>query len=375
MTPTAQIFSALLCTVLPLQPLCAQQGRAPAGDSFPAGEIAPVWAMTIESPDDKSDPGYALYKQGYGLVLDEKYEAARQIFATLLAKYPKSVYAVDALYWTAYSFRNYDARKAVETYKKFINEYPKSSYYDDAVADLEALQAQAIPPPPEQPAVAPVPGIAPRAVRPLMNPNFMNLERQLKLEMRHMGRFRFTARPPMPFGVGSGEEKLDEATRLKMDALYALGDAKEDEKSFTTLRDVAQDMQQPRPVRVAAMDALTNFTKFDVLSVFAEIAKKDTSDDIQGYAIDFIGEHGSDKNQRVGVLEELYHSLPQSRLDQRQTIVYTIADVGNDRAVDFLRQVALMDQSYDLRRDAVYYLGSIGGEKARSALYEILKSK
>ena len=49
--------------------------------------------------------------------------------------------------------------------------------------------------------------------------------------------------------------------------------------------------------------------------------------------------------------------------------------MGNDKAVDFLKNVAMSDEDFDLRRDAVYYLGNIGGEKARSALYEILKSK
>ena len=37
-----------------------------------------------------------------------------------------------------------------------------------------------------------------------------------------------------------------------------------------------------------------------------------------------------DKNQRVTVLEDLFRSLPKSRAEGRRTIVYTIADVGND---------------------------------------------
>ena len=368
------VFWALVSAALPLQPTFAQRGDAPVAESLPTGEVSSAWAMNSESPDDKSDPGYALYKEGYGLILDEKYDEARQKFAALLSKYPKSAYAVDALYWTAYSLRNADARAAISTYKKFIYEYPKSAYYDDAVADLETLQAQIAPPPPD-PVTAPFPPHAQEPAWPLMESNMRNLQRKLQLEMRYMGRVHFAMRPAMPFSAPSGEEKLDEATRLRMDALFALGDAKQDEKSFTTLRDVAQDMQQPRPLRVAAMDALTNFSKFDVLQVYVDIAKKDTNREVQGYAIDFIGESGSDKNQRVGVLEELYRSLPQSRMDQRQTIVYTIADVGNDRAVDFLKHVALSDPNYDVRRDAVYYLGSIGGEKARAALYEILKGK
>ena len=368
------VFCALVFSSLPLHAARAQSGAAPVAESLPAGGVSPAWAMTGESGDDKSDPGYALYKQGYALILDEKYDEARQKFSELLSKYPKSAYAADALYWTAYSLRGADERKAISTYKKFIYEYPKSAYYDDAVADLETLQAQVASPAPD-PVIAPFPPRARQPAVPLMEPNMRNVRRQLQLEMRHMGRMHFAVQPVMPFRASSGEENLDEPTRLKMDALYALGDAKQDDKSFATLRDVAEDKQQPRPLRVAAMDALTNFSKFDVLQVFVDIAKKDTSEEIQGYAIDFIGESGSDKNQRVGVLEELYRSLPQSRTDQRQTIVYTIADVGNDRAVDFLKHVALSDPSYDVRRDAVYYLGSIGGEKARAALYEILKEK
>ena len=368
------VFCALVFSSLPLHAARAQSGAAPVAESLPAGGVSPAWAMTGESGDDKSDPGYALYKQGYALILDEKYDEARQKFSELLSKYPKSAYAADALYWTAYSLRSADERKAISTYKKFIYEYPKSAYYDDAVADLETLQAQVATPAPD-PVIEPFPPRARQPAVPLMEPNMRNVRRQLQLEMRHMGRMHFAVQPVMPFRASSGEENLDEPTRLKMDALYALGDAKQDDKSFATLRDVAEDKQQPRPLRVAAMDALTNFSKFDVLQVFVDIAKKDTSEEIQGYAIDFIGESGSDKNQRVGVLEELYRSLPQSRTDQRQTIVYTIADVGNDRAVDFLKHVALSDPSYDVRRDAVYYLGSIGGEKARAALYEILKEK
>ncbi|HET6273896.1 MAG TPA: HEAT repeat domain-containing protein, partial [Bacteroidota bacterium] len=74
-------------------------------------------------------------------------------------------------------------------------------------------------------------------------------------------------------------------------------------------------------------------------------------------------------------LVDLFYTLPKSRKEQTQTIFYAVAEVGNDRAVDFLTKVALSHDDYDLRSDAVYYLGSIGGEKARAALYQILRSK
>jgi HEAT repeat protein len=333
------------------------------------GAMAFAWNMPAPRVDDKSDAGYTLYKEGYALVLEEKYAAARKKFEELLAKFPGSSYADDARYWTAYSLKYSDRERAIEDYRKFIREHPKSSYYDDAVADLNTLQN-------DLPQLAPVavapPGLPRRPAAIAIGPNAENLVRQMKREMWHMARTGGIRAVPAPFGKWREEEKLDDATRLKMDALYALGETKEDDRSFTTLRNVALDPRQVHPLREAAMDALSGFTKHDALAVFVEIAQKDTSADLQGFAIDYIGEHGTDKNQRVTVLEDLFRSLPKSRADQRKTIVYTIADVGNDRAVDFLKRVALADENYDLRRDAVYYLGSIGGEAARSALYEIL---
>lgn len=68
-------------------------------------------------------------------------------------------------------------------------------------------------------------------------------------------------------------------------------------------------------------------------------------------------------------------TLPERRKYQRQIIFYNIAEIGNDKAIDFLANVARINKDYELRRDAIYYLGSIGSEKARSILYEILKSK
>ncbi len=384
MTITVRVLAAL-ASLLPFSAGHGQTARPEGEDRFaPGGEyqmrIAPgrgtatafAWRMPASREDDKSDAGYSLYKEGYALILEEKYEGARKKFEELISKYPASSYTDDARYWTAYSLRNSDREKAIEDYRKFIREHPKSTYYDDAVADLHALQIEM----PEMPqgAIAPIPpGLPRRPTAIAIGPNTGNLLRQMKREMRHMARSGGVRTPSAPFAMWREEEKLDDATRLKMDALYALGETKEDDRSFSTLREVALDTRQVRPLREAAMDALSGFTKHDALSVFVEIAQKDTSADIQGFAIDYIGEHGTDKNQRVTVLGDLYRTLPKSRGDQRRTIVYTIADVGNDRAVDFLKKVALADEDYDLRRDAVYYLGSIGGENARSALYEILK--
>lgn len=371
---TLTIAAGALLLLL-VHPLLAQErlaGIAEPGRGTPMPSAPPSLAG-----DNQADPGYAAYKEGYGLVLEEKWKEARKKFAEMIAAYPKSEYRDDAHYWSAYSLKHIDRKAAIEAYERFIENYPKSRYYDDAIADLNDLRPQAVVGVSRAtsavPAIAPVTPLPPGRA-PLAYPR-RSMERALRLELRQLGRLGHPQAFALPFRTPAPDEGVDAGTRLKMEALYALGETTEDDRSYTTLRDVAVDMHQPRPLREAAMDALTNFSKHDVIQVFVDIATKDTNSDIQGFAIDFIGEHGSDKNQRVTVLADLYRTLPRSRSDQRQTIVYTIADVGNDRAVDFLKAVALSDEDFDLRRDAVYYLGNIGGEKARSALYEILKSK
>jgi len=349
--------------------------------------LASLDRASAEQNDAKDDPGYAMYKEGYNLVLEERWEEARKAFAAMAAKYPTSDFIDDAQYWSAYALKHLDRKKAEAEYRKFVKDYPKSTYFDDAVADLSELDAQAyVVTSGEAPTTVTVTGtgngyaygIGRNTERALAG-----MERSLR-KLNRLGVLRapraasngltFT-RPPsrveLPALVGE-EEKLDPETELKIEALYALGNAKEDEKSFATLKQVAVDMKAALPLRRAALDALSDFKKFDVLPVYLEIARRDTTEEMQSLAIDFISSHGKDKNKSVGTLIDLFTTLPKSRSEQRRTVFYFIAEVGNDRAVDFLGTVAKTSDDHDLRREAVFYLGNIGSEKARTVLYGIL---
>jgi HEAT repeat protein len=171
------------------------------------------------------------------------------------------------------------------------------------------------------------------------------------------------------------DEKLDPDTRVRLEALYAIGDTREDETSFQTLKEVALDRGQHPRLREAAIEVLSDSKKFDATPFLLDLAKRDTSEQIQDAAIEVIGRSGRDKNASVNALITLFHAVPGSRTDRLETVLFTIADVGNDKAVEFLSNVATTHENVELRSEAVYYLGTIGGEKARSALYRILKNK
>jgi tetratricopeptide (TPR) repeat protein len=339
-----------------------------------------------ESPGDQNDPGYKTYKAGYDLILGEKWKEARKKFAELISKYPKSEYVDDAEYWSAYALKHLDEKKAVEAYDKFISTYPNSQYYDDAVADLSQLKDETETvysgtggtnihvKVGERALVTPEGMVVGKANGRLLGYNFGRNMHRLQRQLR--GLAIAAPRPtPQPWGIYSSDEKLDPETKLKMDALYAIGETKEDSTSYKALRDVALDRSQPHQLREAAMDALSDFRKFDVLPIFTEVAKTDTSEYMQNTAIEFVGQHSKDKNRSVETLMELFSAIPQYREEQLGTVLYSIAEIGNDKAVDFLAKVAQTNENYNLRSDAVYYLGNIGSEKARAALYEILKAK
>ncbi len=433
------------------------QPPSPAATPRPPGQIefriqsAPI--VLADLGGDQQDPAYATYKKGYALILNEQWKEARKLFEEVLAKYPNSEYRSDAEYWSAYALRHLDRKKAVQAYENFLAQYQANNrYFDDAMADLAALEADAVVAPQSPDSIRELlrAGKAPKALAINgFTPDLRGLEHSLRQMGRSMRRSMNPLRimrMPMPLawtGHAFDDRPMSPQTKLKADALMALGEIKEDDKSFQTLREVALDQTQDPPLRMIAMRSLTNFRKFDVLPVFVEVAKKDTNQaiqstaivaigevnrdkdkslqaltdlfyatpkhrteqletildavaqlgnehalnflagiarqndygDVQSSAIDYISQAGKDKNRSVELLGEIYTSIPRDRQEPRATVIYSVADIGNDRAVEFLIKVARTDPNFDLRSDAIYYLGNIGGDKARAALYDILKGK
>jgi hypothetical protein len=361
-------------------PVTRAQESCDLADAFPT----PARFLEPENPDD---PAYETYREGYNLILEENWEAARKKLQQVIAKYPKSSFVDDAEYWIAYSFRETSRSKATELYRQFLERYPRSSYYDDAVAELNQLQLQA--------ALARLPH-TPRSpdaqlefrVQTKMPEELRRLEQQLQqlhsVTRRQMDRtfvlpsFRGDSLIELKIPVlrySFGPQNLDPHLRVRVDALRALSEAHDDARTFHTLREVAVDQQQPLPLRQTAMESLTGFTKFDVGSVYFEIARRDTNEELQAASVEYLARSGKDRGKSLEALIELFNAVPPNRTRQLGTTLFAIAEIGDDRATDFLIRVARGHQNFEMRSDAVYYLGNIGSDRARKALQEILMDR
>jgi tetratricopeptide (TPR) repeat protein len=341
----------------------------------------------------QNDPDYQAYQEGYRLVLNGQWQEAKKKFDGFLKKYPKSTFTDDARYWAAYAVKHYDRKSAVTAYVKFLGDFPNSRYFEDAVADLSELEKRnghpivireatgsVGTPVPVPDADAPSGAVtvtvqsesrnsSPGAVTgySMQKKTMASLEKALRRMRLPRAPFRF------PGFWEDGE--IDKATQVKMEALRALADSKDDTGSFTVLREVALDRASAKPLRIAAMEELSDRRSPDPLPVYLMIAKGDTDEQIQDVAFDQIGRCSSDKNRSVESLIDLFRAIPSNRAERRESVFYSIAEIGNDKAVDFLFRIAREDANYDLRSQAIYYLGSIGSPKAHTALYDLLREK
>jgi hypothetical protein len=261
-----------------------------------------------------------------------------------------------------------DQRKALEEYRAFLRSYQRSSYFPDALADMAQLEAS-------------LKKLAPNPLEHPQNgqsfsyeihvaPQIQRLERHLRFMAERLPQISIA---PVPTPIEIDDRSIDKATRLRMQALAALRETREDERSFQTLRTIAEDTKQPQVLRLVAMNSLAGYQKFDALPVYVEVVRVDTSPSIQTSAIYLIRLAGKDKDRRVDALEQVFRSIPEDRSQLLSSTLYSIAEVGNDRAVDFLGRVARTNSSYELRSDAIFYLGNIGNDRARATLFKILQ--
>ena len=171
--------------------------------------------------------------------------------------------------------------------------------------------------------------------------------------------------------------KSDPDERIRANALYYIGEAgrKDTARVFRIYREVLLDQNQPKEMRRAAIYSLTRLKHSDALNLLLQVAKTDPDEEMQQTAIYHIAQMSKSKEKSLATLVSLFDSIPKSRVQTLNGIIYSIATIGNDEAVEFLGKVAKTNENYDLRRTAVYHLGNIGGDRARAVLYDILKEK
>ena len=332
----------------------------------------------------EEDPAYKIFKQGYKLILQVNWKEAQKKFSELQRHYQNSSYYDDASYWYAYSLKYEDEKKAGKALKKFLKEFPRSSYRGDALEDLAELQARsgknfivigdsllqkrlAVEAPDLQMKVHDF------QIHQNWDPDF-SFQHHLAVSM-----LTEVMKEEMDWQFGSsfrfGREKdSDEKTKLRIYALRGIA-AEGDSESFRAVNTILLDRTENPRLREEALRLLTRYKNFNFLSTLKEVAKNDPQHRLRHGAIYYIGRYNKDKDAASEALIELFRANPKDRTKLKERLLYYIARIRTDRGMDFLVSVAKSDENYNLRESALYWLGRYGEGKKKEALYEILKRR
>lgn len=383
--------------------------------SSPNMSSSSIVAENIEDENlflnDQDDPASSSYKDAYKNILKEEWQIAYDKLKRLLQTYPASSYRDDAEYWMAYSLSHYDKPKAKNAYEKFIENNKQSRYYTDAIADLTELAGKPVSFIKQNSVDRNIKvtitnnqwldgnkinrmaidsneitiGNGPESlivnVRNVLikgkgkqysytfqyEPDTKSVERVLKYHVKMMPK-ETTTTEVVNLSTGKKYDKKEYHLVFSSEQKY-------NDESFEHLKKIAGDFTQPNDLREMAIFKLTGFRKPEVESVLYDIAKNDTVEDVQLTVIDYLSHIVEDKDKRVIALSDLYKGLPIRRQVQRDLIMFKIAEIGNDNAINFFYDLAKTENNPEIRQNAIYYLGSIGGTNAGVKLKNLLEQK
>jgi len=172
---------------------------------------------------------------------------------------------------------------------------------------------------------------------------------------------------------------MDADMRTRLEALHVLLDGGDSKETGKALREVALDRRQPIPIRITAVYSLGRFTNPENATTLLEVARADSNMDVQRTAIEVFAQSAPNKQRAVDELIGLFKRFDAGGPGQRDprlgTTLYSIAAIGDERATDFLAEIARSHKDEDLRSSAVFYLGTMGTDRSRSALIRVLRGQ
>ena len=335
--------------------------------------------LSYKNYNRTSDSLKDLYRQGYELIISERWPEARDKFNRLVNVRVETRYREMAQYWIAYTLKEEKIKEAVDAYRKFINTYPESNYFDDAVADLSEIQFEEHEPVDISVPILRIDGrgnVKPDSLSiryrhknrdfPLylnVVPHVYSMEKLIQLKNPDRA-----PKPPVHL-----ENLIPPEMKRKLRVVIDKEDFKFDGETYYLLQKIALDKSKPEDIREAAVLTLSISNEYDPIHVSTEIMINDTNKGLQFYAIENLREYKKGRDKAVKAMIKLFRELPEDREEERRMIFYSLADIGNDEAVDFLIDIVNADAKSEYFNDAVYYLGSIGTEKARNTLKKVFR--
>lgn len=270
----------------------------------------------------------SLYSRARRTLDDKNYDAAARLFESIVARYPRSVYAPDALYWRAFSlYRNGNLEGAEAALEAQAARYPNAATRADAAPLLIVVKGE----------------LAKRGDT--------------------------TARQDVSRAAAAGASGPCEDMEVRIAALDALQQM-DAERVLPLLRRVmARRDECSAPLRKNALFILAQKGGAERDKLLLEIAKSDPSTSVRNDAVFYLGQTKSDAS--VDALEDLL--LNGTENDVRKNALYALAQIRMERTARIIQQYALRDGvPGSLRNEALYYVAQHPSPETNRWLHSVI---
>ena len=380
------------------------------------------FATTPRAAWADADPADSLYRSARKALSEKNYEAAARTFDEIVARFPRSEYAPDALYWKGFAlYRNGSLDDAAAALEAQARRYPQANTRDDASALLIQIKGQ-LARRGDASAQADVNRVASQSVRgcddmetqmaALDALQQMDSERVLPLLRRVLARrdacskkLRKSALFILAQRAGGDREKIllevaktDPDAEVRNEAVFHLQQATS-ESADAALEDLllhgdesavrknaifalaqhrserAQNILRTFALSESAPVALRNEAVFHIAQspsadagrwLAALVANAGQPEDLRKNALFHLAQHKADgRDELIALYDRVSPPL-------KKEVIFFIAQRGDASSLDKLIAIAKSDPTPALRKEALFHIGQSKDPKALKALEEIV---
>lgn len=264
------------------------------------GNFRPLFSVTLEEDADQ------LYQQAYNLILDKKWQAASDLFQTLIDQYPQSNWVDDARFWKCFATEKLQSslEKAYQCYEGFIEKYPASKWVKDAKTNMLRLAQE--------------------------------LAQQGKTEYQTL----------------AAAFQTDENDEIAMAALFALqhrGDA----RAYTALESIFDKTTDVKR-RKKMIYMFGTFDSPQSQQKLLTIAQKDQNTELRSEAMFWLGQQHPTKETTEFLKDRVYHD-PDAAVQKKA--LFSLSQIEGATTTQFLIEIAKKHPDQQIREEAIFWIG------------------
>jgi HEAT repeat protein len=329
------------------------------------------------------DKALEAYKKAYDLILNESWDKAIPAFQEVIKQYPGNAVEDDSAFYICLAKEKSGANKeAVRCYGQFVAKYPKSTYVNDASANMTRLaQSLAVIDPGVKSYVDSVKEEKDINIKLLALQAIIDSDGAKEALPVIIKLYDKTTKPddkekilymmndiddPSVLVKLSEIVQSDPLPEMRKKAVYALGD--HGEEAAPELKKIVKSKNDAE-VRKAALYSLAQTNSPDVVTFLGDVAKTETDAELAKAATYAIGE--VDSKESSAALQSVLKSSAITEV--RKAALHALAD-HVEGSIPTLKATALNDQDEEIRKTAVYAIADNHSKDSVDALKEILST-